>query len=204
MFLCIKWQQHIFNSNIVPASNDGTMKHNFSLRSTGSTTLTCCVKQKFTNVWPRRPQQGFILPTNIRLHRHPHCHNSCKIFCQTPSVLTCRNCTVCHTVFMMLYAGHCITDNTCNNWSPIYLSLWMCLVRDSNSGLFIFLIQILIWSYSVAVIFQLYLAWIQDKETHTLPSNILTVFYSSIALHPACPFCAGSCPTNDMSDPFWQ
>ena len=52
-------------------------------------------------------------------------------------------------------------------WSQIYLNLWMCPVRDSDSGLFIFLIQILIWSYSVAVISQLYLAWIQDKETHT-------------------------------------
>ena len=72
------------------------------------------------------------------------------------------------------------------------------------SGLFIFMIQILIWSYSVAVISQLYLAWIQDKEKHTLPSNILTVFYSSSALHPACPFFADSCPTNDTSDPFWQ
>jgi len=43
----------------------------------------------------------------------------------------------------------------------------MCLLRDS--GLFIFLTQILIWSYSVAVLSQLYSAWIQDKEllTHT-------------------------------------
>jgi len=43
MFHCIK-SQHIFNSNIVPASNDGTMKHNYSWCSTGSTTFTCCVK----------------------------------------------------------------------------------------------------------------------------------------------------------------
>jgi len=42
MFHCIKWQ-HIFYSNIVPGSNDDTMKHNISWCSTGSTTLTCCV-----------------------------------------------------------------------------------------------------------------------------------------------------------------
>jgi len=66
-----------------------------------------CETEKFTNVWPRRPQQGFILPPYIRLHKHPHCPKSCKIVCQTPSVLTCRNCTVCHTVCMMLYALHC-------------------------------------------------------------------------------------------------
>jgi len=89
-------------------------------------------------------------------------------------------------------------------WSPIYRNLLMCLVRDS--GLFIFLTQILIWSYSVAVLSHLFYAWIQDKElhTHTLLSNILTVFYSSSALQPAWPFCAGSCPTHGMSDPFWQ
>ena len=80
----------------------------------------------------------------------------------------------------------------------------MCPVRDSDSGLFIFLTEILIWSYSVAVLSQVYLAWIQDKETHTHNSVQYPVFYSSSALQPAFPFCAGSCPTNDMSDPFWQ
>ena len=50
-------------------------------------------------------------------------------------------------------------------WSPIYPNLWKCLVRDS--GLLIFLTQILIWSYSVAVLSQLYLVWIQYKELHT-------------------------------------
>ena len=49
--------------------------------------------------------------------------------------------------------------------SLIYPSLWMCLVRDS--GRFIFLMQILILCYSVAVLSQLYLARIQDKELHT-------------------------------------
>jgi len=42
-------------------------------------------------------------------------------------------------------------------------------------------------------------------HTHThILSSILTDFYSSSALQPAWPFCAGSCPTNYMSDPFWQ
>ena len=123
-----------------------------------------CETEKFMNIWLRRPQQDLILPPNIRLHRHPHCPNSWKIFCQTSSVLTCRNCTVCQTKFMMLYAGHFITDNTCNNLITIHLNLWMCLVRDS--GLFIFLMQILIWSYSIAVLSRLYLAWIQNKELH--------------------------------------
>jgi len=58
--------------------------------------------------------------------------------------------------------------------------------------MFIFLTQILIGFYSVAVLSQLYLAWIQDKELHTqththiyrLLSNILTVFYSPSALQP--------------------
>ena len=163
-----------------------------------------CESAKFMNIWPRRPQQDLIMPPNIRLHRHPQCPNCCTIFCQTSSVPTCRNCTVCWTMFMMLYAAHFITDNRCNNLSPIYSNLWMCLVRDS--GLFIFLTQILIWFHSVAVLSQLYLAWIQDKElhTHTLLSNILTVFYSYSALLHAWPFCTGSCATNDMSDPFWQ
>jgi len=50
-------------------------------------------------------------------------------------------------------------------WSPIYPNLWMCLVRDS--GLFIFLAQILIWSYPAAVLSQLYRAWIRNFHTHT-------------------------------------
>jgi len=67
-----------------------------------------CETEKFTYVWPRRPHQSFVLPPNIRIHKHPQCPNSCRIFCQTPSVLTFRNCTIYHTVFMMLYALHCI------------------------------------------------------------------------------------------------
>jgi hypothetical protein len=39
MFHCIKGQ-HIFDSYIVPGSNDGTTEHSFSWCSTGSTTLS--------------------------------------------------------------------------------------------------------------------------------------------------------------------
>ena len=147
-------------------------QNNFSWCSTWSTTLTCYVKRRSLWTWLRWPQQDFILPPNIRLHRHPQCPNSCIIFCQTSSVLACRNCTVCQTMFMMLYGGHFITVNTCNNliinWS------WFVNLPCWDSGLFTFLTQILIWSYSVAVLSQLYWAWIQDKEFHThILSNIL-------------------------------
>jgi len=67
----------------------------------------------------RRQQQDFIMPPSIRLHRHPHCPNSCKIFCQTSSVLTCRNCTVCQCSWYWLL----ITPATI--WSPIYPNLWV-------------------------------------------------------------------------------
>jgi hypothetical protein len=133
--------------------------------------------EKFTNTWPRWPQQDFIMPTNIRLHRHPHCPNSCKIFCQIPSVLTCRNCTVCQTRSWCCMQAISLLITPATILSLIYLNLWMCLLRDS--GLVIFLTKILIWSYSVAVLSQLYWAWIQNKElqththTHKLLSNIL-------------------------------
>ena len=187
MFYCIKWQQlfKVFHS-----------EHN---------THVLCEMEKFANIWLRRPQQDFIMPPNIRLDRHPHTPHCCKIFCQTSSVLTCRNHTVCQCSWCcMQNISLLITPATI--WSPVYPNLWTCLLRDS--GLFIFLTQILIWSYTVAVFSQLYLTCIQEKElhthTHTLLSNILNVFYSSSALQPAWPFSAGSCPTNDMSDPFWQ
>ena len=113
-----------------------------------------CEMEKFTNIWSRRPQQDFILPPNIRLHRHPHCPNSWKSFYQTYSVLTCRNCTVCQTCSWCCMEGISLLITPATIWSPIYPDLWMCLVRDS--GLFTFLAQILIWSYSVAVLSQLY------------------------------------------------
>jgi len=128
-----------------------------------------CEMEKFTNIWPRWPQQDFIMPPNIRLYRHPHWPHSCKIFCQTSSVLTCRLCSWC------CMQGISLLITSATVWSPISPNLWMCLVRDS--GLFLFLRQILIWSYSVAVLSQLQWALIQDKEfhthRHTLLSNIL-------------------------------
>ena len=115
MFHCIKWQ-HIFDSNcIVAASNDSTMKQLFMVFHKEHNTHMLCETEKFTNIWLRQPQQDFIMSPNIRIHRHPNCPNSCKIFCQTSSVLICRNCKVYQPMFMMLYAGHFITDNTCNN-----------------------------------------------------------------------------------------
>ena len=100
-----------------------------------------CEMQKFANMWPRRPQQDFILPPNIRLHRHPHWPNSCKIFCQTSSVLTCRNCTVCQCSWCSM-EGISLLITPATILSPFYPDLWMCPVRDS--GLFTFLAQILI------------------------------------------------------------
>ena len=132
MFHCIKWQ-HIFDNNIVPASNDGTMKQLFMVFHREHNTHMLCEMEIFTNIWPRLPQQDLIMPPIIRLHRHPQSHNFCKIFYQTSSVMTCRN----HISFL-------ITPATI--WSPVYPNLWTCLVTDS--GLFIFLTQILICSYS--------------------------------------------------------
>ena len=128
MFHRIKWQHTFLDSNIVPASNDGTMKYNFSLCSKESITLTCRVKQRSLRTSERQPQQDFIMPPNIRLHRHQHCPNTYKIFCLTSSVLNHRNCTVCQTMFMMQGISLLITPATI--WSPIYPNLWMCLVRQ--------------------------------------------------------------------------
>jgi len=153
MFHCIKGQ-HISNSYIVPASNDGTTKQLFMVFHREHNTPMLCEMEKFTNIWPRWQQQDFILPPNIRLHRHPHCPNSWKSFYQTYSVLTCRNCTVCQTCSWCCMEGISLLITPATIWSPIYPDLWMCLVRDS--GLFTFLAQILIWSYSVAVLSQLY------------------------------------------------
>ena len=125
-----------------------------------------------------------ILPPNMRLHRHPHCPNSCKFFCQTSSVLTCRNCTVCQCSWCCMQdISLLITPTTI--WSPVYPNLWMCLVRDS--GLFIFLTRILIWSYSVAVPSQLYWTWIQDKELHTHTHTLLSIILA-VSILPV-PYC---------------
>jgi len=97
------------------------MKQLFTVFHREHNTHMLCEMEKLTNIWPRQPQQDFIMPLNIRLHRHPHCPNFCKIFCHTSSVLTCRNCTVCHTMFMMLYAGHFITDSSYHNSLQVHI-----------------------------------------------------------------------------------
>ena len=167
MFLCIKWQ-HIFSSNIVPASNDCTMKHNFSLCSTGRTTLTCHVKRR--SLWTSgrddhsKASYCHLILGSTDTHTAPTLAKFSVKLLQFSLAETAQYVTRCSWCCMQ---GIALLITPATIWSPIYLNLWMCLVRDSNSGLFIFLIQILIWSYSVAVISQLYLAWIQDKETHT-------------------------------------
>ena len=165
MFHCIKWQ-HIFDSNIVPASNGGTMKHNFLWCSTGCTTLTCFVKLRclWTSDWDDHSKTSYchliLGPTDIH-NVPPLAKFSVKLFqfslAETAQYV--RQCSWCCMQGISLL----ITPATI--WSPMYPNLWMCLVRDS--GLFIFLTQILIWSYSLAALSQLYLAWIQDKELHT-------------------------------------
>jgi len=76
-----------------------------------NTTPTCRVKQRSLRMSGRDDRS-----------KTSYCHlilgsNSCKIFCQTSSVLTCRKCTVCQSSWpcMQGIALHCITDNTCND-----------------------------------------------------------------------------------------
>ncbi len=152
MFHCIKWQ-HIFDSNcIVAASNDSTMKHNCSWCSTRSTTLTCCVKQRSLRTfdWDDHSKTSYchlILGSTGTQTAPTVAKFSVKLlqlqFAETTQYV--RQCSWCHMQGISLL----ITPATI--WSPVYPDLWTCLVRDS--GLFIFLTQILIWSYSVAVFF---------------------------------------------------
>ena len=164
MFHCIKWQ-HIFNSNIVPASNDGTMKHNFSWCSTGSTILTCCVKRRSLQTSDRdgHSQTSYchlILGSTDTQNAPTLAKFSVKLL-QLSLAETAQYVRQSSWCCMQ---GISLLITPATIWSPIYLNLWMCLVRDN--GLFIFLTQTLICSYSVAVLSQLYLAWIQDKELH--------------------------------------
>jgi len=164
-----------------------------------------CETEKFTNVWPRRPQQTSKCHLTLG-SKDTHTASTLAKFSvkllQFSLVETAQYVRQCSWCCMQ---GISLLIIPATIWSPIYPNLRMCLVRDS--GLFTLLTQTLIWSYSVAVLSQLYLAWIQDKElhihththTHKLLSNILTVFCSSSAIQPAWPFCAGSCPTNDMA-----
>ena len=167
MFHCIKGQ-HIFNSYIVPASNDGTIKHNFSWCSTGSTTLTRCVKWSLqTSDQDDHSKTSYchLILGSTDSHTAPTLAKFSVKLLQFSLAETAHYVRCCTEGISLL-----ITSATI--WSPIYPNLWMCLVRDS--GLFIFLTQILIWSHSVAVLSQLYWAWIQDKELHThILSNIL-------------------------------
>ena len=125
-----------------------------------------CETEKFTNIWLRWPQQGFIMPPELGytvIHTDPtHAKFSITLlqFSLAETSMYIRQCSWC------CMQGIALLVTSATIWSSIYPNLWMCLVRESS--LFIFLTQILIWSYSVAVLSQPYWAWIQDKEhTHT-------------------------------------
>jgi len=122
-----------------------------------------CETEKVTNIWLRRPQQDFIMPSVLGytvIHTVPTLAKfSVKLlqFSFAETVQYVRQCSWC------CMEGISLLITSAKIWSPIYPNLLMCLVRDS--GLFVFLAQIFIWSHSVAVLSQLYL--IQDKELHT-------------------------------------
>jgi len=122
-----------------------------------------CETERVTNIWLRRPQQDFIMPSVLGytvIHTVPTLAKfSVKLlqFSFAETVQYVRQCSWC------CMEGISLLITSAKIWSPIYPNLLMCLVRDS--GLFVFLAQIFIWSHSVAVLSQLYL--IQDKELHT-------------------------------------
>ncbi len=164
MFHRIKWQ-HILDSNIIPASNDGTMKHNFSWCSTGSTTLTSFVKWRSLQTSERDHSKTsychlILDPTDT--HTAPTLAKFSVKLLHSSLAETAQYVRQCSWCCMQ---GISLLITPATIWLPVYLNLWICLVRDS--GLFIFLTQTLISSYSVTVLSQLYLAWILDKELYT-------------------------------------
>ena len=156
MFYCIK-RQLIFNSNIVPSSNDDTIKHNFLSCSTGSTTLTYCVKRR--SLWTSdqddhsKTSYCHLILGYTDTHTVPTRAKFSVQLLQFSLTKTAQYVTQCSWCCMQ---GISLLITPATVWSTIYPNLWMYLVRDS--GLFILQTQILIWSYSVAVLSQLYLA----------------------------------------------
>ena len=122
MFHCIKWQ-HILETNNVPVSKDGTMKQLLMVFHREHNTLMLCETEKFMNIWPRRPHQDFIMPPNIRLHRHPHSPNCCKIL----SNLFSSHLQNLHDMlmFMMLYAGN---FNTMQQYDHQFIPISECVL----------------------------------------------------------------------------
>jgi len=142
------------------------MKHNFSWCSTRSTTLTCCVKRRSLRTSDRddhsKSSYCHLILGSTDIHTAPILAKFSVKLLQFSLAETAQYVTQCSWCCMQ---GISLLITPATILSPIYPNLWTCLVMDS--GLSIFLTQILIWSSSVAVLSQLYLAWSQDKELHT-------------------------------------
>ena len=148
-------------------------QHNFSWCSTGSTTLTWCVKWKSLRTSDRddhsKTSYCHLILGSTDTHTAPTLAKFSIKLIQFSLVETAQYVRQCSWCCM---EGTSLLITSATIWSPIYPDLWICLLRDS--GLFTFLAQILIWSYSVALLSQLHWAWIQDKEFHVhILSNIL-------------------------------
>ena len=181
----------------------------FSWCSTASTTLTCCVKWRSLRTSDRdnhcKTSYCHLTLGSTDTHNGPTLAKFSVKLLQFSLAETAQYVRQ-HSWCCMEGISLLITPVTIR--SPIYPNLWMCHVRDS--GLFIFLTQILIWSYSVAVLSQLYWAWIQDKEfrvcthTHTfcpiswlfsippVPYSLLDYSVQVLVLHITCQTLFGS------------
>jgi len=175
MFHCIKWQ-HNFYSNIVPASNYGTMQHNSLWCSTRSTTLTCV---KWTSLRKSdRDDHGKISLCHLILgstdtHIAPTLAKfSDKLlrFSLAGTAQYVRLCSWCCMEGISLLI-------TLQQFDYQFILICECALFGTVACSYSW--QILIWSYSVAVLSQLYLAWIQEKVTPP-PPHTHTLF---------CPIC---------------
>jgi len=181
----------------------------FSWYSTGSTTLTCCVKCRSLQISDRgdhsKTSYCHLILGSTDTHTGPTLEKFSVKRLQFSLAETAQYVTQCSWCCM---EGISLLITSATISSPIYPDLWMCLVRDS--GLFTFLTQILIVPIQLLHFpgFTEHGSRIRNfTHRHSLSlslPNILTVFYSSSVLQPVWPICAGSCPTHDMSDPFWQ
>ena len=117
-----KWE-HIFDSNTVPASNDGTMKHNFSWCSTGSTTLTCCVKWRRLRTSDRddhnKTSQCHLILGSTDTHTAQLAKFSVKLL-QFSLAETAQYVTQCSWCCMQ---GISLLITPATVWSTIYLNL---------------------------------------------------------------------------------
>ena len=131
MFHCIKWQ-HIFDSNIVPASNDGTAQCNTTFHGVPQG-APCCVKQRSL---PTSDQDNHSKTSYCHLilgsrdtHNGPTLAKfSVKLlqFSLAETAQYVRQCSWC------CMQGISLLITSATIWSPIYPNLWMFLVRDSD------------------------------------------------------------------------